>query len=212
MRKIILFGFLAIINIAQAQTDPKKYGMEEDNLPMGLKIGDKIENFTSTNQNGEPFDLYIALENGPVVLNFYRGNWCPYCSKYLNSLNDSLSMIIDEGAIFVGISPENKEHLDESAGMFPGLTIISDEGDKIGEQFDGVFIVNKAYRNKIKLAKQIDLAEYNDQEEAMLVVPATYVISKEGIIVFRHFDYNYKERASINSIIEALKDLNAQVD
>ena len=69
MRKIILFGFLAIINIAQAQTDPKKYGMEKDNLPMGLKIGDKIENFTSTNQNGEPFDLYIALENGPVVLN-----------------------------------------------------------------------------------------------------------------------------------------------
>jgi len=95
MKKLpVLVLFLsAFYASASAQT--------ETIYPEGLKIGDTAPNFTSKDQDGKSIALKDMLKKGPVVILFYRGQWCPYCNKELSRLQDSLQFIIDKGATLI---------------------------------------------------------------------------------------------------------------
>jgi peroxiredoxin len=45
-----------------------------------IKIGDQAPSFTLPNAVGRTVALAELLAQGPVVVNFYRGAWCPYCN------------------------------------------------------------------------------------------------------------------------------------
>ncbi len=49
----------------------------------GLKVGDKVKDFSSVDQNGNKIQLSELLKNGKVVIVFYRGQWCPVCMPHL---------------------------------------------------------------------------------------------------------------------------------
>jgi peroxiredoxin len=52
----------------------------------------------------------------------------------------------------------------------------------------------------------IDLATANGQKDKVfLPVPAVYIISKEGTILYRYFDADYKKRPSVQEILNNLK-------
>ncbi|NJK86455.1 MAG: redoxin domain-containing protein [Bacteroidales bacterium] len=105
----------------------------------------------------------------------------------------------------MAVSPENHGNLVEMAEKTnAGYTLLSDTGHLIMDKYDVSFRVNQAYRFKVKVGLQIDLAGHNNQPEAVLPVPAVYVINREKKIVYRHFDVNYKERAPISEIIKNL--------
>ena len=67
-----------------------------------------------------------------------------------------------------------------------------------------IFDVNEKYQNKIKKFLHTDIAQNNGQEKAKLPVPATYIINKQGVIIYKQFDYDYKNRASAEDILKAL--------
>ncbi len=77
----------------------------------GLNIGDVAPMFAATDVDGKTYSLKDALLNNPVVVIFYRGQWCPVCNKYLSSLEDSLKFIYNKGATVVAISPEKSEFM-----------------------------------------------------------------------------------------------------
>ena len=110
-----IFSFLLFGVSFGQEYNPEKLGMTNEDLPKGLEVGDKAPNIKLKDVNDSVFDLYEALKSGPVVMNFYRGNWCPYCTRYLASLNDSVGQIISLGASFIAISPENPEEIKKSA-------------------------------------------------------------------------------------------------
>jgi peroxiredoxin len=74
--------------------------------PQGLALHSKAPNFNAKDQNGKNITLKALRSNGPVVVLLYRGNWCPYCNKQLNELQDSLQYITAKGAQVVAITPE----------------------------------------------------------------------------------------------------------
>src|SRR6266516_8059946 len=95
--KRILFAFLlGFITI----------GLHAQEKPEGLFINSKAPDFKGKDQNGKEINLKDLRKTGPVVLVFYRGYWCPYCNKYLKTLEDSLDQIKEKGAQLVAISPE----------------------------------------------------------------------------------------------------------
>ena len=55
---------------------------------------------------GDRWNLQSALRDGPVILKFYRGTWCPYCNLELRSYQVRLPKIRERGASFVAVSPE----------------------------------------------------------------------------------------------------------
>ena len=74
--------------------------------PEGLFINSKAPDFKAVDQNGNSIRLKDMVKNGNVVLFFYRGNWCPYCSRQLKQLQDSLELFVEKGVQVVAITPE----------------------------------------------------------------------------------------------------------
>lgn len=187
----------------------QQYGISENSNPQGLKVGDAAPEIELINQSGVRFLLSDELKKGPVILVFYRGNWCPYCSRYLSELSDALPDIRKAGAELIGVSPESEEQLNISHEELTGgmITLLVDENDEIMKAYDVAFVVADSYEEKLAHKKNIKLTEHNQQEVAMLPVAATYIINTDGMIVYRHFDLDYSRRADIKEILSTLADL-----
>lgn len=172
--------------------------------PKGLLINEKAPVFSAKVQYGKKISLQEQLEKEPVVLVFYRGQWCPYCNRQLKKLEDSLSFISDKGANLITITPEKPENISKTIDKTKATySILFDEGLKIMKSYDVVFTVDN---NTIERYKGfgIDLSEANGTNGANLPVPALFIINKEGIIIYRHFDPDYKHRPSVQEILSHL--------
>jgi len=157
--------------------------------PEGLFIHSKAPDFKSKDLTGIDISLKELRRKGPVVILFYRGNWCPYCNKELSRFQDSLQLIKDKGASLVAVTPETTEGIIKTAektkAQFP---IIYDEDLKIMKGYDVAYKVDEKSVARYKNF-DIDLAVNNNQkpEEVYLPVPAVYIVDKEGTITFRYF-------------------------
>ena len=175
--------------------------------PEGLFINSKAPDFKATDQYGKEIRLKDVLKDSAVVLIFYRGQWCPYCNKQLKKLEDSLQMIKEKGARLIAITPEKPEFIsktvEKTKASYP---LIYDKEMKIMKAYAVAFEVDERTVSRYKNA-DIDLAAANGQNEKVyLPVPAVYIISKkEGTIVYRYFDFDYKKRASVKEILDQLK-------
>lgn len=171
--------------------------------PTGLQIGDTVSDFTAVNQMDSTFNLKAALQDGPIVLVFYRGQWCPFCNRHLHDLQDSLKLINQTGAQVIAISPEKPEYLQKMEGKTGAeFTLLYDEKYVISEQFGVLFNPDKATKTLYNTALKADLSKAHNNENEFLPIPATYIINREGVIVWRHFDPNYKKRSSVKEILE----------
>ncbi|MEC4805622.1 MAG: peroxiredoxin-like family protein [Jaaginema sp. PMC 1079.18] len=75
-----------------------------------LNVGDKIPEFVLPNATEQAVKIQDLLSQGPVVITFYRGGWCPYCNLELRALQNELSTLQDNGATLVAISPETPDN------------------------------------------------------------------------------------------------------
>jgi peroxiredoxin len=195
MKRIIAtLAFLLSLTLVQAQDKPE-----------GLFINSKAPDFKAKDQNGNEVSLKDMRKKGNVVVVFYRGNWCPFCNRYLKKLQDSLEFITAKGAQVVAISPEGDEGIDSMAAhtgaTFP---LIYDKDMKIGKNYKVMYRVDDRTVGRYKNAG-IDLLKNNNQtKDAYLPVPAVYIVNTEGSVTFRFFDEDYKTRVSVKEILKAL--------
>ena len=194
-----------ISGIAAQGQQPEKLGVDPQDVPQGLEVGEEAPLFKAVDQHGKEVDLQSLRSQGPVVLIFYRGHWCPVCNKYLQSFTDSLPMLEKAGAQIIAVTPSTPENVAKMSRKFDGqLRILGDHEGTIMEKYGVDFKVTEAYQGKIRKGLEADIAASNGQEEARLPVPATYIIDKKGVISWRQFDINYQNRASVAAILAHL--------
>lgn len=174
--------------------------------PEGLFINSKAPDFKATDQHGNEIRLKDVLKDSLVVLVFYRGQWDPYCYKHLRKLEDSLQLIKNKGARLIAVTPEKPEYIsktiEKTNASFP---IIYDKETKIMKAYAVMFEVDEKTVSRYKNA-DIDLATASGQKDKIyLPVPAVYIISKEGTIIYRFFDADYRKRATVQDILDNLK-------
>lgn len=179
--------------------------MVAQDTPKGLVVTDIAPAFSAKDQNGKMISLSEELKKGPVVLVFYRGQWCPYCNLQLKKLEDSLSLITAKGASLITVTPEKPENITKTIAKTKATyPILYDDGLKIMKSYDVAFAVDEKTIAKYK-NYGIDFTEANGTANgANLPVPAVYIISKEGKILFRHFDTDYRNRVSVAEILSHL--------
>lgn len=171
----------------------------------GLAIGSKAPLFKAIDADSLTFDLNEAIVNRPVVIIFYRGFWCPVCNKHLAQIQDSLSLITDKGATVVAISPEKPEYLEKMADKSGAkFRLLYDEGYKIANEYDVTFTPKKSELVIYNTVLSANLKETHSDDSQRLPIPATYIVNKNGTIVWRQFDPNYKNRSSVKEILENL--------
>ena len=173
--------------------------------PEGLFINSKAFDFKAKDQNGVEVSLKDLRKKGNVVVVFYRGAWCPYCTRYVKRLQDSLDLIRARGAQLVVITPETDEWVDttisKTGAQFP---IIHDQDMKIANAYKVAFRVDERTLGRYKNAG-IDLLKTNQQtKDAYLPVPAVYIVNTDGAVTVRYFEEDYKKRVSIREILTQL--------
>lgn len=172
--------------------------------PKGLNVNDKAPEFSAISQNGNNISLKAALQKGPVVVVFYRGEWCPYCNKYLMHLQDSLPFIKAKGARLIAITPEKPENISKTiAKTKASYPILFDKGLQIMKAYDVDYAIDSVMLDKYK-KYGIDFNIANGENGEHLPVPAVYVINKEGKIVYKFFEPDFRIRASIKEILQHL--------
>tara|TARA_B100001115_G_scaffold183414_1_gene182200 strand:- start:2515 stop:3117 length:603 start_codon:yes stop_codon:yes gene_type:complete len=174
----------------------------------GLAIGDQAPLPTLQNEEGQSISLSEALKKGPIVLVFYRGQWCPYCNRHLSALEairDSLEM---EGAQLFAISPEKPEYLQEMQEKTEaGFSLLYDSAYQTIIAYNLAFLPSAGTRFKYNTILGARLSEAHGDERELLPVPATFLIDQEGIIRWRHFDPDYTQRSDPSEVLEALRAL-----
>ncbi len=185
------------------------YGIDTtEQIPEGLKIGDRAPEFRTFDADGERVVLNELLEEGPLLIFFYRGHWCPVCDKTLARYADSLGQVRDKGITPLAVTPETSSNVDsmrEKSGI--AVRVIPDSSHRIMKDYGVLFRVTEGYQEKIREKLGSDIASNNADEEAYLPVPATYLIDRDGKVTWRHFDPDYHERASVQEILKASKEL-----
>lgn len=175
----------------------------------GLQVGQNAPLFSALDEDSTIFKLSDAIQKGSVVVIFYRGHWCPYCNKHLARIQDSLQLISNLGATVIAISPQKPEYSTKTAKKSgASFRLLYDEDYMISNSYDVTFKPPEAVIFKYNTLLNANLKKAHSDESQQLPIPATYIINKEGKIIWRQFNPNYKIRSSVKDILEVIKQIS----
>jgi peroxiredoxin len=172
--------------------------------PQGLAVGTLAPDFKAMGNDGKVVDLTQQLTRGSVVVFFYRGQWCPFCNKQMQGLQDSLSLITAKKATVIAVTPETGSNVQTTVTKTKArFTIVSDSGMVIMKKYAVAFAVDPQTVEKYK-QYGIDFTVANGSNGANLPVPAVYIINPQGVITYRFFDTDYRKRPSVRELLTHL--------
>ncbi len=172
-----------------------------------LGVGDEAPDFELPDAKGKSVRFSELLKEGPVVLNFYRGGWCPYCNLELRAFQQVLPEIEKAGATLVAVSPETSDNsLSTTEKNELQFQVLSDGGNAVARKFGLVFTLADALR-PIYEQFGIDIPKYNGDDSYEIPVPATYVIDQNRIIRFSFVNTDYTQRAEPAEVVAALQQI-----
>lgn len=172
-----------------------------------LVINSTAPDFKATDHLGNRIVLSKSLEKGPVVITFYRGEWCPHCNNYMMNLQDSLSLIENYNATVLAITPESDLYIDETIEKTgAGFSIIWDKDHKIMDKYKVTFELADGKNTIYKIAG-INVRKASGSDHRMLPVPATYIIGTDGKIKGGFFNEDYSQRMPVKDILMVLREL-----
>lgn len=172
-----------------------------------IKVGEKAPEFELPNVKGQSVNLQSLLEQGPVVLNFYRGGWCPYCNLELNAYNKHLGDIENLGASLVAISPQTPDNsLSTAEKNDLKFEVLSDVGNKAADQYGLVFKLDSSLHD-IYTKFGLVLPKFNGDDSWEIPLPGTYVIDTDGTVKYAFANADYTKRAEPEEVIAKLEEL-----
>jgi len=171
------------------------------------KVGDLAPDFTLPDQLGRQVSLAGELEQRPVVLIFYRGEWCPYCNTMLRTYGLRAADFSQRGARLVAVSPQTPDNsltmAEKHSLEFP---VLSDEG---GEVIGTYGLKYDVASREVYETAGVDLTKFNGKGGWILPAPAVFVIDREGIVRFVSVNGDYTQRAEPDEALNALDSLES---
>lgn len=205
MKTFFIWAAMAFVFVSAAfAQNAAKMTTVEDAAKTALKAGAIMPEFTLNDVFGKKVTSKDLLAQGNLVVVFYRGAWCPFCNRYLHTLQQNLDRFKANGGDLVAISVENADHSMAVAKKNElTFTVLSDPELATARKFGIVYQLPEETDARYKKGG-LDVAKNNAMEKPELPISATYVVSKAGEIVFAYIEPDYKKRAEPDLIIEAL--------
>jgi peroxiredoxin len=170
-----------------------------------LKVGDSVPDFALPNQRGETVQFADLVRQGPVVISFYRGGWCPYCNLEIRALQQALPEITDLGARLLAVSPELPDGAMRTAEKNAiAFDVLSDLGNRVAAAFGLVFTLPPALQALYR-EMGLDLEKANGDASMTLPIPATYVVGADRRVIHAHVDPDYSRRMEPADVVDALR-------
>ncbi|OXJ20079.1 peroxiredoxin-like family protein [Burkholderia sp. AU6039] len=172
-----------------------------------LKVGTRVPSFELPDADGRIVRLNDLLKDGPVVLTFYRGQWCPFCNLTLAALQRELPRIQEAGATLIAISPQTPVATAATVKTvrttFP---VLSDVGNNMARAYGLVFSLSPEMR-PIYHQLGANLPIVNGDASYELPLAATYVIGQDRLIAYAFVDSDYTKRMEPSEIVRILNTL-----
>ena len=185
---------------AQAVAELKQRNLAAKALPAGARAS----GFELHDHNGKVVRSPDLLAHGRLVLCFIRGRWCPFCVGQMEAMNLIAPPIEQSGATLVAISPQTVKQSyfmhDQHKLRFP---LLSDAGNKIARQFHLTYRV-PTVQEAIYRRAFVNLPFANGDDSWELPIPATYIVDRDGTILYASANEDYTERPEPAAILELL--------
>ena len=179
--------------------------LDANRVAPGLEVGEKTSDFRLPNAAGQDVSLEERLSQGPVVLTFYRGAWCPVCNLQLLALQRALPGIRSLGASVIAVAPDDSEPTPNNSRLDFDLLTDADQS------------VIRAYRLHYQVPDEVrwiytgvfdtDVSNFNADGSWNLPVPATFIVDRGGIVRKRHVTADYLRRMEPDEVVAALNAL-----
>lgn len=170
------------------------------------QVGDMAPNFSLTNAQSKSVSLSDYLKKGSVILNWYRGGWCPYCNITLHALQQELPKFQAHGAHLIALTPELPDHsLTTQEKNELQFEVLSDVGNQIAKDYGIVFQLNDEVAGMYNAG--FALNDHNGDQSNELPLAATYVIDQDGVIQYAFLDHDYRNRSEPSEITQVLSRL-----
>jgi peroxiredoxin len=186
---------------ARAIAQLKKENLAANILPLRASMPE----FQLRDHDGKGVASTDLLAKGRLVLCFIRGRWCPFCVAQMEAMNLVLLEIEQAGATLVAISPQTVQQSffmrDQHKLRFP---LLSDPGNNVARQFGLTYHVPDEQRAVYQRAF-VNLPFVNGDDSWELPIPATYIVDRDGTVLYAFGDEDYTERPEPEDILLALK-------
>jgi peroxiredoxin len=172
-----------------------------------LKVGDTIPSFMLPNAEGHIVFSDELLKRGPLVVNFFRGSWCPYCRRTLEALETELPELTAAGGQLVALTPDTGSHL-AATKRNHHLTyeVLSDVDGAVGLQFGVLFRAPDPYR-ELLAGRGVNLPARHGNEGWFIPMPATFVVDQQAVIRYAFVNVDFTLRAEPAEIVQLLRSL-----
>ncbi len=169
-----------------------------------LPVGAKAPEFQLQDHDGNAISSSDLLARGRLVLCFIRGRWCPFCVAQMETMNLVLQEIEEAGATLAAISPQTVQQSffmrDQHKLRFP---LLSDAGNNVARQFGLTYRIPDEQRAVYQRAF-VNLPFVNGDDSWELPIPATYIIDRDGTLLYASGDEDYSERPEPPGIVQIL--------
>ena len=173
-----------------------------------LGAGDTMPAFTLPDENERPVNSSDRLAEGPLVITFYRGVWCPYCNADLANLKHVVPTVQEAGGTMIAVSPEQAEHsrtiIQRQKLPFP---ILTDFENNVAAAFGLRFAVPETLKLLYRDTFHIDLEQYSGDPGWTLPMPARFLVDRDGVIRYAESSPDYTQRPDPDDLVEVLKAL-----
>ncbi|KAI9735793.1 MAG: hypothetical protein M1834_001257 [Cirrosporium novae-zelandiae] len=172
-----------------------------------IQVGDTLPEFCLSDALGKEVTSASLLAQGPLLITFYRGEWCPFCNLALAAMQKHLSEFKAKGVTLVAISPElpnqSLSTTEKNALKFP---VLSDVGNKLAKQLGILFPQPDTLRPVFEMIGH-DLKKRNGDDSFEVPVPATLLVDQTGVVRNTFVDPDYTKRLEPSVALEWINAL-----
>jgi peroxiredoxin len=168
------------------------------------KAGEAAPDVQLPNRSGGIVRLSDLLAGGPVVVCFYRGDWCRFCRLHLQALAGIAGEVGALGASLIAVAPQMAVAPAVACATAPPFPVLADVGAKVCQAFGLTFLPADDLRDAYTA-----LGRSGAERRLALPVPAVYVVDRSGMIVFSYFDSDFASRLAPCEILAVLRRLRA---
>lgn len=193
---LLLFGLMAVAAADQQVPDDAA-----DVQPVA--VGEPAPSFEAAAPDGRVYTFRPDQLEGPAIVIFYRGGWCPYCNRHLSELRNAVPKLREAGYEVVFLSADRPSRLRASLDE-PDLDylLLSDASMAIARDWGVAFRVDDETVERYR-SLGLDLAAASGYDHHQLPVPGVFLVDSDGIVRFRYVNPDYRQRLSAEALLEA---------
>ena len=171
---------------------------------LGIAVGERAPDAAVEDADGRPVQLGALLENGPVMLLFYRGGWCPYCNFQIHEIMEALPEYQRRGVTPVAISVDRPQEAASTRADYDiPFPVLSDPELVAHRAFRVTHQADEAEVERLR-GFGIDIERASGRDHHVIAVPSVFLIGSDGVVRWAHAESDYRVRPSNEQILAAI--------